>query len=102
MILKIARVQAHATNGLVAPDGNHNFARRLWAVSIPIFSLREPFEFLILADGLCFFGIQSPVSYNECMHHTGKFVSFVCDLLFYLCIPFFGKMLPAHGGKHDF
>ena len=56
----------------------------LLAVPIAIFPLLEPFGILIFAHYLCIFSLRSPVSSNDCIHHTCKFMNFVCHLLFSL------------------
>ena len=91
----------------------------LLAVPIAICSLHARIKILLLAAVPCIFRPQSPVSKNECMHRCNNFVTFVCDLLFSLCLPYFEHLflqniitfsekhiflqnIPALGGKHDF
>ena len=74
----------------------------------------EPFGILIFAHNLCIFSLRSPVSSNDCIHHTCKFMNFVCHLLlslYFYCrirpplynIAFFSwKTIPTLGGKHKF
>ena len=54
-------------------------------VRFGFFSLHEPMKNLIMANDLCIFSLQSPVSKNDCMHRTSNFAKFVCDLQFSLC-----------------
>ena len=86
----------------------------LLVVRIAIFPLFEPFGILIFAHFMCIFSLRSPVSSNDCIHHTCKFMNFVRHLLlslyFYyrihppLCkiAHFPQKPIPALGGKHKF